>query len=386
MPIRVAFRMVTPRTWTGGVNYLLNICRVLRTHDPDIVPVFFAPPDIGRDIVEMIVASTGAPPIPLRERTHKDDVLAIAGFAENESTEKFKSANIDVVFESTGYYGHRPPLPTISWIPDFQHRQLPHLFSYRSWLAREVRYRMILSNRAHVVLSSKDAHTDMIRHYGLSKVVVHVVPFAVLMENFPSFDEGERVRLAHKLPERFLFMPNQFWIHKNHKIVIEALGVLGKSAPLVVASGSGDHNSPSLMKVLQDRAEALGVSDKFRRLGHLSYQDVLALNGRADALLNPSLFEGWSTTVEEAKALGTPMVLSDLPVHREQAPKNAIFFDPHSVDACARSLSVAAAGPARRSKDLGAIRACNIASQKLFSARLRDAFLSALNGRLASGA
>lgn len=49
------------------------------------------------------------------------------------------------------------------------------------------------------------------------------------------------------------------------------------------------------------------------------------------AVLNASLFEGWSTTVEEAKALGVPLVLSSLRVHREQAPAGTRFFDPESV-------------------------------------------------------
>ncbi len=47
------------------------------------------------------------------------------------------------------------------------------------------------------------------------------------------------------------------------------------------------------------------------------------------ATINPSLFEGWSTTVEEAKAIGAPMILSNLAVHREQAGERAIYFDPH---------------------------------------------------------
>ncbi len=39
------------------------------------------------------------------------------------------------------------------------------------------------------------------------------------------------------------------------------------------------------------------------------------------ALINPSQFEGWSTTVEEAKSLGVKMLLSDLEVHKEQAKR-----------------------------------------------------------------
>ncbi len=48
------------------------------------------------------------------------------------------------------------------------------------------------------------------------------------------------------------------------------------------------------------------------------------------ALINPSLSEGWSTTVEEAKSLGVPMLLSDLRVHREQAGDCAYYFDPEA--------------------------------------------------------
>jgi len=42
---------------------------------------------------------------------------------------------------------------------------------------------------------------------------------------------------------------------------------------------------------------------------------------------NPTLFEGWSTAVEEAMTVGVPLLSSDLRAHREQAPENALFFD-----------------------------------------------------------
>jgi glycosyltransferase involved in cell wall biosynthesis len=49
---------------------------------------------------------------------------------------------------------------------------------------------------------------------------------------------------------------------------------------------------------------------------------------KCTALVNPSFFEGWSSTVEEAKSLGKRLVISDIPVHREQNPDNAFYFDP----------------------------------------------------------
>jgi len=50
------------------------------------------------------------------------------------------------------------------------------------------------------------------------------------------------------------------------------------------------------------------------------------------------LFEGWSTTVEEARAMGAPMVLSDLDVHREQMGEQATYFDRYSAQSLADAL------------------------------------------------
>ncbi|MCL4501103.1 MAG: glycosyltransferase, partial [Deltaproteobacteria bacterium] len=67
-------------------------------------------------------------------------------------------------------------------------------------------------------------------------------------------------------------------------------------------------------------------------------EELAALMRHAMAMINPSLFEGWSTTVEEAKSLGKRILLSDIPVHKEQAPERGIFFPPHEPEALAEAL------------------------------------------------
>ena len=61
-------------------------------------------------------------------------------------------------------------------------------------------------------------------------------------------------------------------------------------------------------------------------LGKIANSDLLQLLRSAAALVQPSRFEGWNTTVEDAKALGCPVILSDLAVHREQCPDALGFF------------------------------------------------------------
>ncbi|MGO7565077.1 glycosyltransferase, partial [Rhizobium johnstonii] len=73
--------------------------------------------------------------------------------------------------------------------------------------------------------------------------------------------------------------------------------------------------------------------------GETGTGDLAPLATASMDLLNPSLFEGWSTTVEEALSWGVPLILSDLEVNREQAGEAAVFFDSHDAQALADALA-----------------------------------------------
>jgi hypothetical protein len=72
---------------------------------------------------------------------------------------------------------------------------------------------------------------------------------------------------------------------------------------------------------------SLELESKFMVLGLVARASCWGLMRHAIAVLNPSRFEGWSSTVEEARALGVNTILSDIDVHREQAPVGSLFFE-----------------------------------------------------------
>lgn len=47
-------------------------------------------------------------------------------------------------------------------------------------------------------------------------------------------------------------------------------------------------------------------------------------------IVQPSLCEGWGTVLEDAKVLDKSVLLSDIPVHREQKNEKCRLFDPHN--------------------------------------------------------
>jgi glycosyltransferase involved in cell wall biosynthesis len=346
--MRVAFTLIGGRDWTGGYNYLLNLLRVLDRHpDCGIAPVLFVPPQLPADYLKPFLPLLAQPPVEHAVFARGGAVARLARACTlgdvPEVSRLFLEQQIDVAFEAAQFYGWRFPVPTLAWTPDFQHRHLPQMFSRRAWLRREIGYRAQVSAGRTLMLSSEDARQDSQRFYPESAGRTIVVRFAVLPPAVPT-RPGEELLQKYGLPERFLYLPNQFWKHKNHAVVIEALAVLARDGREVVVAASGNPNDArhaDHFRGLQALIAERGVESQFRILGMLPYEDVVGLTTLCTALVNPSFFEGWSTTVEEAKALGADLVLSDLGVHREQAGEGAIYFDPASPVSAARALLTA---------------------------------------------
>ena len=158
-------------------------------------------------------------------------------------------------------------------------------------------------------------------------------------QNIPSLAE---VKKKYSLHEPYFHVPNQLWAHKNHSVIVDALNILHQRGhcPLVVSTGqTSDRRNLNYFSDLMQKVTKLNLQARMLFLGLIPYQDVAALMQGAVAMINPSLFEGWSTTVEEAKSLGKRIILSNIPVHMEQNPERGLFFEPHNPEALADAIS-----------------------------------------------
>lgn len=352
--IRVAFPLIGGRVWTGGYNYLLNLLRVVQTRAPGrIAPVVLFGVDAPAVDHAPFRAIPGVEIVvdPAFDEAGKSRRIAraLALGLDAGAARAFAAHRIDAVFEAAQFYGWRLPIPAVAWIPDFQHRYLTDLFSPSARLRRAVGFNVQVRSGRRIMLSSEDARVDCERFHPASRGRTAVVRFAIPRDAEVDAAEARAAADRHGLPETYFFLPNQFWLHKNHAAVIEALALLKARGRAVVVAASGnpaDPRDPAHFDRLMARSAELGVADLFRPLGLIPYGDVALLMRASVALINPSLFEGWSTTVEEAKATGTPMILSDLRVHREQAATEAAFFDPRDPEALAACLGAFQPGPA----------------------------------------
>lgn len=232
---------------------------------------------------------------------------------------------------------------TVCWIPDFQHCHQPSLFEPADIAYRNAAFAEQCNQAAHILCSSKVVASDCGELFPESagKVRVGHFPSNLVFEALPPSPPAATVSSYH-LPEKFALVANQFWSHKNHHVVIKAVAEAQKTGihvPVVLTGLPLDYRDPSngpTSTILQAIAR-LGLAGQVIPLGQVPYCDLLQLMRSAALIIQPSRYEGWSTIVQDGKALGRPLFCSDIPVHREQAP-GAGFFGCDSPDELAALL------------------------------------------------
>lgn len=341
--IRVAFPAIGGTSWPAGRIYLWNLLFAVQSlSDRQLQPIVVHGADFSPSELAGIVCETHSVD-GLLDRPR----IKLAGRAAKYLLGR------DVVIERSlrrvraDVYSHGPPLgrrsrfPQLLWIPDVQHRQLPELFGRVDRVLRDLAYREAVRGAQRVIVSSEAALRDLVELAGdEARHKTRVLRFVSQPRTTPELPI-EELRARHDLPRRYYHLPNQFWKHKNHALVVEALRHAVREEPdiVVIATGSSeDYRNPGHYRQLVDRVAALGLTRAFRHLGVVPFSELVALMRESVAVINPSRFEGWSTTVEEAKSLGKRVLLSDIAVHREQAPLRAHYFPVSDERALARML------------------------------------------------
>ena len=349
---RVAFTFVNDgKEWYGGLNYFRSLFLALESIPADerrVEAVAF----LGK------AAAPGKLSFPASLRITQDAVfdrlsarwlfnkLAVRATGRAWlSNRVLRKQGIDVLSHS-GPSGD-PRLPSIGWIPDFQHLHLPQFFPQEELESRSRLYRQLIEQSEIIVLSSESARRDFERFAPGSTGKARVLRFCAVR---PALDASIDVAALYGLDAPYFYIPNQVWAHKNHVTAVRALAQIADRHPAVkiVCSGTlADYRNPGHVPALLDEIAERGLVDRFLMMGVIPYAHIAPLMFDAVAVINPSLFEGWSTSVEEAKALGTPLILSGIDVHREQCVAGeATFFDPMDASGLAARMDEALRAPA----------------------------------------
>ena len=217
-------------------------------------------------------------------------------------------------------------LPIIVSIMDIQHESHPEFFSEPDLVARRYIYPHSIDQADRVIAISQFTAGELHHYYHTPLDKIDVVPLAINM-NAPG-------KNAKRLPQ--IFYPAATWPHKNHLNLVKAFAMFAAHHPgySLHFSGAKKQEFEGLMNTVHE----LGLEDKVIHHGYVTDAQVASLMVSSEAVVFPSLFEGFGIPVLEAMATKTPVACSDIAVLKELCGDAAIYFDPHSIKKIASAI------------------------------------------------
>ena len=329
--IKVAFIIKPDLNWIGGINYFKSLIGSIN--------------DADKELNIKIYVFTGRFEKNFNEKKYNNITIIKTSFLDKKgffSTIKKLSSYLFTKYDpiitfllkkySINVLSHHRAIKgfnCISWFPDFQHIHYSKFFSKKEIFQRNKIYNDYIKNSEILIVSSETAKKDLIKFKGDSKKI-KILNFTPEID-FSKIKKKKYLKKEINIDKKFIFTPNQFWMHKNHICIIEALKILKSKGVMIqcIFTGSkNDHRNPDHFDSLMEKIKLYKLEDIIKYKGILPYSKIINLLFHADLIINPSLFEGWSTSVEESKIFSKKILLSNIDTHIEQNPKNAIYFDP----------------------------------------------------------
>jgi glycosyltransferase involved in cell wall biosynthesis len=240
------------------------------------------------------------------------------------------------------YSLHDFSVPAVFHLHDLQHLHFPSNFTKSDIEARNRAYGMAASLSDAIIATSDFVRQDIIRHMNVPSEKVACVPATwdpQIEAGLHSFSP-ERARETYSLPSSFALYPAQFWPHKNHSRLVEALKLVRDSAPdhdfKLVLTGNRIHSGwPDVARTI----ERLQLQEHVRCLDYVPSGHLAALYKCAAFCIVPSTFEASSYPVIEAQLLGCPAMCSNITSLPELMRDGAgLLFDPYDVSDIAATM------------------------------------------------
>jgi glycosyltransferase involved in cell wall biosynthesis len=342
--IRVGFLLNFPLEYKGGINYLKNLFYAVdKYYQHKIKIILFVPKNIDNEYITIFSPYVEIIRTGILERKTLTWLTSRIGERyigfDYLIYQLLKKHHIQCVSHSNYVFPFKY-VKSINWIPDFQYVHYPQLWSARQLSTTLKIHHKLIKNSDLIVLSSNSAKNDFKINNAKFIDKVRVLHF-VSQPDMHQIRE-QKNNISKYANDKYFYLPNQFWSHKNHLTVFKAIAILknkGINVHLITSGLMHDYRANNHIKPLLTFIRDNNIEENVQFLGLIPYPDVLKLISNSTAVINPSFFEGWSSTVEESKSIGKLVILSDIEVHREQDPQNAIFFNPENENELALILA-----------------------------------------------
>jgi hypothetical protein len=332
--IRIAFVInFNVVDWLGGYNVIKNLILSINLNKPKNLQIFVFIKEIEsekyfRDLNVNIIRTNFFDNISFVRRVYSKLQILILG-----KSKFFEDFFLRYKINLVSHYmplGRNSEIKSFPWITDFQHLYYPQYFTFLQRIFRTINIFYIAISSSKIILSSNASASDLkkIINFKLKKIFVH--PFFFGNYNPKNIININKLKKKFNIKKNFFFLPNQYWFHKNHLLVLKSIVDLKNRYNLsinIISSGSIYAKSSKIyFQKVDDFIEKQGLRDNYKYIGIVSEKELWSLMYYSLAIINPSEFEGWNTSVMQAKALSKYNIVSNIKAHIEQKNSKTILF------------------------------------------------------------
>lgn len=253
---------------------------------------------------------------------------------------KLDSLNNDLwIFPAQEIFSHFIRSKSIGTIHDLMHRfeNFPEVNSRFRYYFREYRFKGIAKYCSGVLVDSEVGKSHVIQAYNIDQSKIFVLPYVA-----PSYIhnkiEDKNFENLYNLPSKFFFYPAQFWPHKNHRLLLQAIAIIKETIPDValVLTGGFSHDYVKIYNL----SRSLGLDNNIMFIGYIPDTDIRGFYSRARALVMPTFFGPTNIPPLEALACNCPVAVSNIYGMPNQLGNSALYFNPNSVDELVNVLKI----------------------------------------------
>lgn len=210
----------------------------------------------------------------------------------------------------------------------------PWLYAIKRWGYNRVMKHAVRESR-ELIVPTNTVKNDILAFYGVRPEKIHPIWEAP----DPSLQAVSRKPQAKtNLPNKFVLYVGNAYPHKNLATLLTAFKTLKNKNLIIVASPT-----PYLDKLMSKLDSK--TRERITILSSITDSELAYLYSHAQALIAPSLMEGFGLPGLEALVVGTPVIASDIPVFREVYGKHATYFDHSSAKDLIRAVGARSSRP-----------------------------------------
>jgi len=177
------------------------------------------------------------------------------------------------IFPAQDVWSYLIPVRSLCTIYDLMHRyeaRFPEVSARGQYILREKHFKNICQWSKGILVDSELGKRQVAESYEVSWRKLHILPYIA-----PKYIYNTQATIGfdqrYTLPPKFIFYPAQFWEHKNHKRLVQAVALLTERIPdlslVFVGSVSNGYEST------RELVNRLGLIERIRFLGYVPDSD-----------------------------------------------------------------------------------------------------------------